>query len=63
MPVVDADGIATRYEMVGTGPALLMFSPGGFEELFVKYRTDNGPAPGDGFVADALRLFATVFEP
>src|SRR5262249_37164413 len=31
MPVVDADGIPTRYELVGQGPALLMFSPGGFD--------------------------------
>lgn len=31
MPLVDADGIATRYEVTGSGPALLMFSPGGFD--------------------------------
>jgi mannose-6-phosphate isomerase-like protein (cupin superfamily) len=41
---------------------LVMFSPGGFEELFVKYRTDQASAHGDGFVADALSLFATEFE-
>ena len=27
---VDVDGIATRYEVAGAGPPLLMFSPGGF---------------------------------
>jgi pimeloyl-ACP methyl ester carboxylesterase len=30
MPTVSADGITTRYEVVGSGPPLLMFSPGGF---------------------------------
>jgi pimeloyl-ACP methyl ester carboxylesterase len=30
MPAVTIDGIVTRYELVGSGPALLMFSPGGF---------------------------------
>lgn len=41
---------------------LVMFRPGGFEELFVRYRTDQPAAHGDGFAADALRLFATNFE-
>jgi pimeloyl-ACP methyl ester carboxylesterase len=30
MPVAVADGIATRYEVAGSGPPLLLFSPGGF---------------------------------
>jgi len=30
MPFASIDGISTRYEIVGTGPPLLMFSPGGF---------------------------------
>jgi pimeloyl-ACP methyl ester carboxylesterase len=30
LPSVDVDGIATRYEVAGSGPPLLMFSPGGF---------------------------------
>ena len=47
MPVVDADGIPTRYEVVGTGPALLMFSPGGFDSSlenwtsFGRYRDET----------------------
>lgn len=41
---------------------LVMFCPAGFEELFVRYRTDQPSARGDGFIADALRLFATKFE-
>ncbi len=30
MPTAVCDGIATRYEVAGSGPPLLMFSPGGF---------------------------------
>ncbi len=30
MPTAVIDGIATRYEVTGAGPPLLMFSPGGF---------------------------------
>jgi pimeloyl-ACP methyl ester carboxylesterase len=30
MPTATVDGIVTRYELAGSGPALLMFSPGGF---------------------------------
>jgi pimeloyl-ACP methyl ester carboxylesterase len=35
------DGIATRYEVLGTGPALLMFSPGGFDATIEKWRTQS----------------------
>ena len=31
MPTLELDGIQTRYEVAGDGPALLMFSPGGFD--------------------------------
>ena len=30
MPIVDIAGIKTRYETLGSGPPVLMFSPGGF---------------------------------
>ena len=30
MPITAIDGIATRFEVIGSGPPLLMFSPGGF---------------------------------
>lgn len=30
MPFVQIDGIETRYDTIGSGPPLLMFSPGGF---------------------------------
>lgn len=33
------DGIATRYEVIGSGEPLLMFSPGGFDATFDKWTT------------------------
>jgi mannose-6-phosphate isomerase-like protein (cupin superfamily) len=42
---------------------LVSFHPGGFEELFLKYRSDQCPAPApDGFVGDATFNFASEFE-
>ncbi len=38
MPTVVADGIATRYEVTGAGPPLLMFSPGGFDATLDSWR-------------------------
>ncbi|MEO5897712.1 MAG: alpha/beta hydrolase [Vicinamibacterales bacterium] len=35
------DGIETRYEVLGSGPALLMFSPGGFDATIEKWRTQG----------------------
>jgi len=39
MPFATIDGIATRYEVEGSGPPLLMFSPGGFDATVEKWRT------------------------
>jgi pimeloyl-ACP methyl ester carboxylesterase len=33
------DGIETRYEVIGSGPPLLMFSPGGFDATLEKWST------------------------
>ena len=37
MPNAVIDGIATRYELIGSGPPLLMFSPGGFDGTVEKW--------------------------
>ena len=37
MPIATIDGIATRYEVLGSGPPLLMFSPGGFDATLEKW--------------------------
>jgi len=39
MPTTTVDGISTRYEIVGSGPPLLMFSPGGFDATLEKWST------------------------
>lgn len=39
MPTVEIDGIATRYEVLGDGPPLLMYSPGGFDATVEKWST------------------------
>ena len=35
------DGITTRYEVVGSGPPVLMFSPGGFDATLEKWTTQG----------------------
>ncbi|MCL3817663.1 alpha/beta fold hydrolase [Aeromicrobium wangtongii] len=39
MPIVDIDGISTHYVVDGSGPPLLMFSPGGFDSSLESWRT------------------------
>jgi pimeloyl-ACP methyl ester carboxylesterase len=39
MPTTDVGGIETRYEVTGSGPPLLMFSPGGFNAALENWRT------------------------
>jgi pimeloyl-ACP methyl ester carboxylesterase len=39
MPTAVIEGITTRYEVLGSGPPLLMFSPGGFDGSLEKWTT------------------------
>jgi len=39
MPTAIIDGIVTRYEMVGSGPPLLMYAPGGFNAVVEAWTT------------------------
>lgn len=39
MPTAIIDGIETRYDVVGEGPPLLMYSPGGFDATLEKWST------------------------
>ena len=41
MPTAIIDGIATRYEVMGSGPPLLMYSPAGFDATLDKWRTQG----------------------
>jgi pimeloyl-ACP methyl ester carboxylesterase len=41
VPTALIDGIVTRYEMAGSGPPLLMFSPGGFNATADNWRSQG----------------------
>ena len=41
MPTASIAGIATRYEVLGSGPPILMYAPGGFDATLEKWRTLN----------------------
>ncbi len=41
MPIVAIDGIATRYEVFGSGPPLLMYAPGGFNAVIETWSTQS----------------------
>ena len=41
MPTITIDGIATRYEVMGEGPPLLMYAPGGFDATLEKWSTQG----------------------
>lgn len=41
MPTAVVDGIATQYEVIGAGPPLLMFSPGGFNATMDNWRVQG----------------------
>lgn len=45
MPAVVADGIITRYEVTGSGPPLLMYSPGGFDARLENWSSLGSYAP------------------
>src|SRR3954468_11663297 len=41
MPTAIIDGIATRYEVVGSGPPILMYAPAGFDATLEKWSTQG----------------------
>ncbi|NBP72537.1 MAG: alpha/beta hydrolase, partial [Alphaproteobacteria bacterium] len=41
MPFAEIDGIRTRYDVVGNGPPVLMYAPGGFNARLEQW-TDLG---------------------
>src|SRR5688500_10577067 len=41
MAIATIDGITTRYEVLGSGPPLLMYSPGGFDATVEKWTTQG----------------------
>ena len=59
MAFVDIDGIRTRYEMVGDGPPILMFSPGGFDSSLDNWMT-FGRYKDLGFIESLSRDYTCV---
>jgi pimeloyl-ACP methyl ester carboxylesterase len=41
MPVATTDGLRTRYQVSGSGPPLLMYSPAGFDAVLEKWTTQG----------------------
>lgn len=62
MPTAVIDGIATRYEVVGSGPPLLMFSPGGFDATLEKWTTLGVYARVKPLAALSTRYRCIVFD-
>jgi pimeloyl-ACP methyl ester carboxylesterase len=62
VPIVEIDGLRTRFVTIGEGPALLMFSPGGFDASLENW-TSFGRYKDLGFI-DALSASYTciVFD-
>ena len=41
MPTAVIDGIPTRYELLGSGPPILMYAPGGFNATVETWSTQG----------------------
>jgi pimeloyl-ACP methyl ester carboxylesterase len=59
MPEVELDGIRTRYQSIGSGPAILMFSPGGFDASLDNW-TQFGRYQELGFVAALSERYTCI---
>lgn len=57
-------GTRHGYANVSGAPVelLVSFHPGGFEELFLKHRTDQSQIPEKDFISEATRLHGSAFE-
>lgn len=59
MPVAIIDGISTRYEVVGSGPPLLMYAPAGFDASLEKWTT-QGPHARAKTMENLPRYFSCI---
>jgi pimeloyl-ACP methyl ester carboxylesterase len=62
MATAVVDGIATRYEVTGSGPPLLMFAPGGFDATIEKWTTLGVYARTQPLAHLAKRYTCIVFD-
>lgn len=59
MPTTTIDGLVTRYEVTGSGPALLMLSPGGFNATLDNWAT-HGVYQRTGMLARLQERFTCI---
>lgn len=59
MPTTTIDGLTTYYEVTGQGPALLLFSPGGFDATLDNWAT-HGVYQRTGMLAALQRSFTCI---
>lgn len=59
MPFVDVGGIQTRYEVIGDGQPILMFSPGGFDSSLDNWTT-FGRYKDLGFIAALSQGYSCI---
>jgi pimeloyl-ACP methyl ester carboxylesterase len=62
MPVIIAGGIRTRYETTGTGPPVLLFSPGGFDARLENWSELSGYSGLGLLPALAARYTCITFD-
>lgn len=62
MPIATIDGLATRYETVGSGEPLLMFSPAGFDATLEKWSTQSVYAKTKMLDALASRYTCIIYD-
>lgn len=62
MPSTVCDGIETRYELEGSGPPLLMFSPGGFNARLGNWRTQGIYATTQPLTHLSTRFTCILFD-
>lgn len=62
MPIATIDGLATRYEIVGDGEPLLMFSPAGFDATLEKWSTQSVYAKTRMLDALATRYRCIIYD-
>lgn len=59
MPTAVVDGITTRYEVTGSGPPILMYSPGGFDSRLENW-ADLGVYQRTGILAQVAKRYSCI---
>lgn len=62
MSVTTIDGLEVYYEIMGSGPPLLMFAPGGFDATIGKWRTTKAWKDADALETLSSELSLIVYD-